>query len=253
MQSLKIRKSGIFWLTAGVFAFIAVMMGLLIFFSQHPGLISSSQIISAKAVLFKQDNWPAFFSMLYQVIAMIGMIGFGFVFSWIFGREYADHTIKDILALPVSRNVIVLVKFLGGVAWCALLALELFILSLAAGALVHLSGWTDSVALHALGIYLVTSVLTIILSTPVAFFACYGRGYLLPIGFIILIMIITQFIGIGMPSLAPWFPWAVPAIYCDAAGPLSPDAGAGSYILLAATGLVGIVITLAWWRYADHK
>jgi ABC-2 type transport system permease protein len=223
------------------------------FFSKHPALISSSAIMSAKTALFGQSNWPGYFVLLYQVIAMIGLIGFGFVFSWIFGREYSDLTVKDLLALPVPRYIIVLSKFITGIIWCALLAVVLFSLGLAAGAIVHLSGWSGDAVLHAGGIYSITSVLTIFLCTPVAFFACYGRGYLLPIGFIILIMIITQFIGIGMPAIAPWFPWAVPAIYCGAAGPFIPHLGAVSYIILMLTSAAGIVITMAWWRFADHK
>jgi len=252
-EILKVRKSRIFWLTVIVFAFIAVMMGLMIFFSQHPDLIRSSAIMSAKASLFGQSRWPAYFSLLYQVIAMIGLIGFGFVFSWIFGREYADLTVKDILALPVPRYMIVLSKYITAMIWCVLLAVVTFAVGLASGWVVHLSGWSGDILLHACIIYSITSVLTILLCTPVPFFACWGRGYLLPIAFIILIMIITQFIGIGMPALAPWFPWAVPALYCGAAGPLSPHIHTISYIILVITSAAGILMTLAWWRYADQK
>jgi ABC-2 type transport system permease protein len=252
-ESRKVRKSRIFWLTTVLFAFVAFMMGILMFFAKHPDLISSSAIMSAKAAIFSQSSWPAYFSLLYQVIAMIGLIGFGFVFSWTFGREYADFTVKDILALPVPRYMIVMAKYITAFIWSALLAMVLFGVGLASGAAVHLTGWPGRTFLHICGIYSMTSLLTIFLCTPVAFFACYGRGYLLPIGFVILIMIMTQFIAIGVPAIAPYFPWSVPALYCGAAGPLGPHPGAAGFIVLAVTCLAGIFATIAWWRYADQK
>jgi ABC-type transport system involved in multi-copper enzyme maturation permease subunit len=40
------------------------------------------------------------------------VIGFAFVTSWVFGREYSDRTVKDLLALPAPRSSIVLSKFI---------------------------------------------------------------------------------------------------------------------------------------------
>src|SRR5699024_1298166 len=40
-----------------------------------------------------------------QMIAVGGIFVFGFVTSWIFGREYADKTVTDLLALPYSRAI----------------------------------------------------------------------------------------------------------------------------------------------------
>jgi ABC-2 type transport system permease protein len=40
--------------------------------------------------------------MLAQGIAIGGLFVFGFIMSWIFGREYTDRTMKDLLAL--ARN-----------------------------------------------------------------------------------------------------------------------------------------------------
>ena len=251
-EILKVRKSKILWITILVFIFIALMMGLMVFLAKHPELVSSSELMSAKSSMFSMMNWFAYFNLLYQVVAMIGLIGFGFVICWIFGREYSDKTVKDLLALPVSRNTIVLAKFIIAIIWCALLSITFFIAGVAAGLAVNIEGWQFRDTLHSFGIYAGTAALTILLCTPVAFFASWGRGFLLSLGFLILIMIITQFIGIGIPSIAPYFPWAVPAFYCGAAGPENAQLGAISYILLYLTSLLGLAGTLAWWRYADH-
>ena len=81
-------------------------------------------------------------------------------------------------------------------------------------------------------VFMSTALLTLILSTPIAFFASIGRGYLLPIGFIILIIILTQLIMVVLPGLAPYIPWAIPALFCGAAGPSGPQIGAVSYLIL---------------------
>jgi ABC-2 type transport system permease protein len=183
---------------------------------------------------------------------MIGLIGFGFVASWIFGREYSDHTVKDLLALPVHREQIVIAKIIIMVIWSFLLSLILFVLALLTGLAVHIENWSGETARHAFFIFSGTSILTILISTPVAFFASWGRGYLLPLGYIILTIIISQFIITGIPGAAPYIPWAIPAIYCGAAGPESSHLKAASDIILGLTSIIGLAGTIAWWRYADQ-
>jgi len=251
-ESLKAYRSKILWVTILIFSFIAMMMGLLVFFASHPELVKNSAVLRAKATIIGQADWPAYFGLLHLVVAMIGMIGFGFVASWVFGREYSDHTIKDLLALPVTRVMIVTAKFIIVAIWSILLSIILFILGLITGLAVNIENWSGETAMHAFYIFSVTSVLTIFISTPVAFFASWGRGYLLPIGYIILTMIITQFIIAGIPGLTPYIPWAVPAIYCGAAGPESSNLGIASYIIFGLTIILGLIGTLTWWRYADQ-
>ena len=82
-----------------------------------------------------------------------------------------------------------------------------------------------------------------------AFFASYGRGYLPPMGFIILTLIMGQFI-VAL-SWGQYFPWAVPGLY-GVAAVLVALRGAVSYVILVLTSLVGLAVTFAWWRYADQ-
>ena len=39
-----------------------------------------------------------------MLIAAGGFILFVLIISWVFGREFADHTVKDLLAVPVHRS-----------------------------------------------------------------------------------------------------------------------------------------------------
>lgn len=251
-ESFKVWRSKIFWATILVFSFIAFMMGLLVFLAKHPELLKNSAVMSAKATIIGQADWPAYFLLLYQVIAVIGLIGFGFVASWLFGREYSDHTIKDLLSLPVQREHIVTAKLIVMVIWSFLLSIILFIVALLTGLAVHIENWSADTARHAFFIFMGTSILTILISTPVAFFASWGRGYLLPLGYIFLVVIVSQFIITGIPGSAPYIPWAIPVLYCGAGGPESSHLGAVSGIILALTSIIGSAGTLVWWRYADQ-
>jgi len=241
------------WITILVFAFIVVMIGLLVFISMHPGLINSSSLLNTKASFLGTVDWPSYFVLLYQIIAAIGLMGFSFVISWIFGREYSDRTVKDLLALPVSRSMIVISKFIIVITWCILLFLVIFFLGILTGIIIKIPGWSGEATVHAFFVFSITSLLTILVSLPVAFFASWGRGYLLPIGFIILIMIITQFIAAGIPGSAPFFPWAIPALYSGAAGPERSHLEGISYIIVVFTSLAGVTGTIAWWRFADQN
>jgi ABC-2 type transport system permease protein len=250
-ESLKMRRSKIFLITILVFLIIPMMMGLLIFISKNPEISSKLGIVGIKASLFGKYDWPAYFGLLTQSIAAIGIMGFGFVTSWVFGREYSDHTVKDLLVLPISRSVIVLSKFIVVVIWCVLLTFFLFAFGLIAGGIIHIPGWSSEIAFHSAYKFIVTSLLTILLCTPVAFLASYGRGYLLPMGFAFFTLIIAQFIA--LVGLGPYFPWAIPGIYGSGSGTEGMQLGIISYIILYLTSISGLIGTLAWWHFADQN
>lgn len=251
-ESLKVRRSKILPASMLIFLFIAVMMGLLTFFSKHPELAGRSATISAKASIVGVGDWPSYLDLLIQSILALGQMGFGIVTSWVFGREYSDHVIKDLLALPVSRFTIVLSKFIVIAVWCILLSLIMFVSGLLAGIFVGIPGWTGENAYHAFIVFACSSVLTILLCTPVALIASIGRGYLAPIGFVLITLITTQFIGIGIPGITPYFPWVIPALYSGLAGAQLPQPSVASYVILLFTSLSGFIGTVAWWLYADQ-
>jgi ABC-2 type transport system permease protein len=251
-ENLKARKSKVFMATVLFFIFIAVMMGLLMFVVKHPELAGRSAAITTKTSRLGNAEWPNFLSLLIQSILALGPIGYGIVTSWVFGREYSDRVIKDILALPVSRTSIVTAKFIIIALWDILLTLILFLAAVATGLAVNIPGWSFPLVWHSFLIFSLSALLTICLCTPVAFIASISRGYLLPIGFIILILITTQLVGMGLPGVMPYFPWAIPALCSGVAGSALPKAGLISYVVLGLTSAAGFLGTVIWWNYADQ-
>ena len=68
-ESLKARRSKILWITKLVFSFIAIMMGLLVFVANHPELVGDSVVLSAKASMIGNADWPAYFELLYLMLS----------------------------------------------------------------------------------------------------------------------------------------------------------------------------------------
>lgn len=249
-EIMKLRRSGILVITVCLFVFIPLMMGLLMLLAQHPEISAKLGLMAAKASFFSENSWKGYFEILNQTIAAIGVIGFGFVTSWVFGREYIEHTITDILALPVTRSSIVISKFVTVIIWCSLLILILYVSGVIIGLLINIPGWSVKLFYQSLYIYFVTSYLTVILCTPVAFITSVSRGLIAPLGFVILSLIMANFIAVI--GLGPYFPWAIPGIFSIGPGTESMQLYTGSYIILGITGIIGFIGTILWWRYADQ-
>ena len=149
------------------------------FVLQDPARARSLGLLGTKAQLSGGTaDWPGYFALLAQMVAVGGMLLFGMVLIWLFGREFADRTAKDLLALPTSRAAVVAAKLVVALAWSLLLTAELVAVSLPLGAVLGLRGWSTQVLLHGVGASSATACLTVVLATTYALAASWGRGYL---------------------------------------------------------------------------
>lgn len=225
--------------------------GLFMFILKEPNLAQKMGVISAKAQIAGTADWDSYISLLTQAISIGGLMIFGFVTSWIFGREYSDRTIKDLLALPISRNIIVFSKFIVVILWCLLLSILVFALGLVVGQVIDIPGWSLEFIIQGLKVFFTCSLLTIILSTPVALFACIGRGYLSPLGFVVFSLVLAQIVA--ATGYGQFFPWSIPALASGAAGKESVALENISIIIVFLTSMIGLIGTAFWWRYVDQN
>ena len=230
---------------------VPFMGGLFMFILKDPAMAQKIGVISAKAQLVGTADWPTFLGLLTQAISIGGLLVFGFVTSWVFGREYSDRTIKDLLALPISRNVIVISKFIVVFLWCLLLAILVFALGLIVGNAVDIPGWSYELVLQGFSNFMICTLLTISLSTPVAIVASIGRGYLSPLGFMIFTLVLAQIIA--ATGYGQLFPWSIPALASGAAGSESTMLEIYSIVIVLITSVTGLIGTTFWWRYADQN
>ncbi|MEI2394670.1 MULTISPECIES: ABC transporter permease [Paenibacillus] len=225
----KIIRSNVFWIMFLVLGFGPIMMGVGNVLSSDAGGVS----------------WEQYLTGLLDTLAPLGLIGYTFVAAWVFGREFADRTIKDLLAKPVSRAKIVLSKFLVILAWCLLLSVYMFAVGFAVGAIMGAQGGSASFISSLFFKFLITSLLYIFVTAPTILLANVTKGYLAPLGLILIIVILSNVLASF--GFAPYFPWTIPSVF-QSTGSLHLS----SILILAYTGIIGIAGTFAWWRYAEQ-
>ena len=250
-EFLKARRSKMPLLTALGFSFIPLMVGFFMIVLKDPEMARRLGMVSAKAqIVAGNADWQTYLGILSQGTAIGGIMLFGIIGSWVFGREYSDHTIKDLLALPTTRSEIVLAKFILIALWSAMLVVFVYLVGLVVGSLIGLPlgsteiFWQGSITL------VVVACLTILLVTPIAFFASAGHGYLPPMGFAIFAIFFAQVIAAA--GWGEYFPWSVPALSSGMAGPEYANMGVISYALVVAASVVGMIATFVWWEWADQ-
>ncbi len=215
-------------------------------FARKVGLISTKANLMGRAA-----NWPSYLGLLAEIVAVAGLIFFSFMMSWVFGREFADGTLKDLLAVPVSRVTILLAKYIVVALWCFAATVIIIIVGLILGVMIGLPGGTSELLTRGLITMAISACLVTIDVLPVAFFASVGRGYLLPMGVVILTLILANLV-----VLAGWgnyFPWSVPGLYTQAIGSPNLSLEPVSYLIVFMTGLAGIIGTCLWWQLADQS
>jgi ABC-2 type transport system permease protein len=229
--------------------FMPFGIAFLIFVAKNPDISKKLGLIGAKAnlVTYAATDWSAYLGLSGMIIAAGGFFLFVLVISWIFGREFADGTLKDMLAVPVPRSNILLAKFIVMAIWSIALSLVIFIASLVVGALIKLPGGSQGVIFQDGALVLITAGLVITVVTPFAFFASVGRGYLLPMGVAVLTLMMANFAAIL--GWGEYFPWAMPGLFVQGKGAL-PSV---SYWIVFLTGLVGMLATYLWWMAADQN
>lgn len=252
-EILKNRHSRITWVTFIAFSLAPVFGGVFMFLMKDNGTEGLSGAFKSKAVLMSfEANWNSYLGLLSQAVGVGGVLIFGFVASWLFGREYSDGTAKDLLALPISRAKILNAKFMYYIIWCIALAVSNLVLGLLIGSVLQLPGWDSGVFLNNLQVYFATTAMIILLNAPIAFFALYGKGFMTPLGMVAILLVLSQIIGaLGFGN---YFPWAVPGIYSGSGGAdLKADLNFYSYLIIVLTSIAGYFSTILWWKHSDQS
>ncbi len=224
-------------------------VGFLLWVSKNSQVSQKLGLVGAKAnlVAFAAVDWPSYAALFGQVIGAAGFFLGIFVVSWLFGREFADGTVKDMLAVPVRRSLILLAKFVVMAVWSALLTLSIFVAGMLVGLLLGLPGGSINAVLRGAAITAATELLVILVVIPFALFASVGRGYLLPIALAMVALLFANLVLVL--GRGEFYPWAIPMLYGQGKSPLPPV----SFAIVFLTGLVGWVATDYWWKHADQS
>ena len=233
--------------------FLPAGMAFLVFVARNPAISQKLGLMGAKAnlVAYAGTDWPLYFTLFGQMAAAGGFILFVLSASWVFGREFTDQTVKDLLAVPVSRSTLLLAKFIAVALWSAVLVILIYLTALILGALIGLPQGSPDVLWQGSARFMITAGLVIVVLLPIPFFASIGRGYLLPTGAAVLLILLANIVAVT--GWGSYFPWAVPALYSGAGGSQYGALEPISYVLALLTGAAGIAGTYLWWRWADQS
>ncbi|MEW9124752.1 MAG: ABC transporter permease [Thermotaleaceae bacterium] len=227
-EGLKVLRSSVFWIVVIAFAIMPIMLGLVTYINAVDA------------------GWEPYLIDLLGSITALLVIGFSFTACWVFGREYTDKTICELLVKPVSKLYVVLSKFIVIFLWDVLLAFFMFAVVFIMGILIGLNGGTWLLIMNSFLTFMATSLLIMVVSTISALLANISKGYLAPIGLAFLIVIISNVVA--QAGLAAYFPWTIPALFIS-----NVPLGFTSIAILAITGITGFVGTVAWWRFAEQR
>jgi len=249
-EALKAYRSKVVWLSVAVATILPLVDGMFMVILKNPERAKEMGLIGAKAQLVAGTaTWPNFF----YVMVMIGMVGgilFGFLTAWVFGREFSDRTAKELLALPTPRGTIVAAKFVLLAVWTQVLALWIYGLSLVIGHAVDIPGGSANLAAVSFGYFMSMAFMNFLLMPCVAYVASLGRGFLPPMAWIFFTLASAQLLAIM--GWGEWYPWAVPAVVAEMAGPKGGSIGVHSLLMVLAASVAGLAATFAWWRSADQ-
>jgi ABC-2 type transport system permease protein len=250
-ELLKTRRSRVPWSIAAGFSLAPIVCGLFMVILKDPERARQLGLIGAKAQLTAGvADWPTFWSLLAQAMAVGGWVLFAFLTAWVFGREFAERTVRTLLAIPTPRWAIVAAKSAVTATWCLIIAAWVMLLGLCIGLAVGLPGWSADLAIQAFATIALAAALTTVLQTTTAFVAGLGRGYIPPLAWAVLTLFLAQVLAVL--GWGAWFPWAVPALVAGATGPDGEVASTISIVIVAATSVMGLAATLVWWERADQ-
>lgn len=248
----KLRRSRITWITFAVYSFMVAVAGSFLWMMKNPGMARTLGLIGQKATLTfggQPLDWPTFLHFLVEMGGLGGLLMSAVITAYVFGREYAEGTAKNMLALPVPRGFFVLAKIIVSAAWLGLVTLWMVPVSLLVGVMVGLSGLSAAAVAGATVQLVVLAGMSLCCSSLVAWVAVETHGYFAPLGFAIGTLVLASVFG--HTGWGPWLPWSLIGLYSEAAGEVA-GLGWGNAAVMIGTFLAGTALTLRHETRADN-
>ena len=184
---------------------------------REPGRAAQLGLVGTKANLAGLEaTWPA-----YSLDAHAGGrhgrdAAAAFIVAYVFGREYAELTAKNLLALPVGRHWFVLAKFVVAAVWWVVLVVAVLVEAFAIGLALGLPGFSAR--------WPSGRCATRCSRLPSRSCSCRssrgsprsGRGYMAPLGFALAMLALGNVFG--KTGWAEWFPWSIVPLFIGMVG-----------------------------------
>ena len=232
MEFLKLKRSRIFLLSILMAALPSVLMFIATF------------------AFDETQSFDALFSTVNMYMsALFAILLFSIIISYLFGREYNEHTLKTMLTIPISRGKFLFSKYVMFLIWIVILSVVTSISTLAFGFIAGLSGFTLGLFINSFAELLFANLLLFLTFSPFVFISLFITN-MVPamVGGATLTLVNLLVNG---QSWAPYVPWACP--YLISSGEIA-DYGVSlmiPYCVILVTFLIGIAISYIYFTKKD--
>ena len=232
MEFLKLKRSNIFLLSL----MGAVLPPLLMFIA-----VFAFDEGSTFDMLFTNVNM--YMSALFAIML------FSIMISYLFGREYNEHTLKTMLTIPISRGKFLASKYVMFLVWILILTVVTSLSALVFGFIAGLEGFTLKLFMDSFAQLLFANVLLFLTFSPFVFLSLFITN-----------MVPAMVGGAGLTLVnmliygqtwAPYVPWVCP--YLIASGEIAEYATSPtvSYGIILVTFLIGLAISYIYFTKTD--
>ena len=232
MEFLKLKRSKIFLLSL----LGAILPPLLMFIA-----VTSFDEGQTFEALFTNVNM--------YMSAMFAVLIFTIIISYLFGREYNEHTLKTMLTIPVSRTKFLMSKYVMFLVWIVILTIVTSISTVAFGFAAGLDGFSIGLAANSFAQLLYANVLLFLTFSPFVFVSLFITN---------MVPAMVGGAGLALVNLmvygqnwAPFVPWVCP--YLIASGEIAQYSASitVSYGIILATFVNGLVISYIYFTKTD--
>ena len=232
MEFLKLKRSNIFLLSI-IGAILPPLLMFIAVFAFDEG--------HTFELLFSNVNM--YMSALFAILLYAIMI------SYLFGREYNEHTLKTMLTIPVSRGKFLLSKYVMFLVWILILTVVTTLSTMVLGFVAGLDGFSLKLFIDSFAQLLFANVLLFLTFSPFVFISLFITN-----------MVPAMVGGAGLALVnmliygqtwAPYVPWVCP--YLIASGEIAEYSGSVtlSYAVILVTFAIGLVISYIYFTKTD--
>ena len=232
MEFLKLKRSKIFLLSL----MGAILPPLLMFIA-----VTAFGEGNTFELLFTNVNM--YMSALFAVLL------FAIIISYLFGREYNEHTLKTMLTIPISRGKFLISKYIMFLVWIVILTVVTSISTLIFGFAAGLEGFSINLFAESFAQLLYANVLLFLTFSPFVFISLFITN-MVPamVGGATLTLVNLMVHG---QNWAPFVPWVCP--YLIASGEIAEYSASitVSYGIILATFVIGLAVSYIYFTKTD--
>lgn len=194
---LKVRKSGLLWLSFGITLFSPFVILLMV------AILNSDS--SHNAITFYE-----FLAMVLRLITTsVSILFYTYFASELIAREFRNDTFKSQLTIPILRTDFIFGKILLVTVWVLTINILSFLFSILLSAILKLDGFELVILNKLFGAYLKAGILVL----PFAYFSIvlvlYFKNIFIPMVINVIMFIIS--ISITKSDIYAIFPWTAPS------------------------------------------